>query len=133
MNAVPAAPTAMAAMPAEGMGVGVDPVATGIAMVKSAMETTGIGGDLQAVRPRIEPEVVFQKVVDATNAQREAGVVHPEVVVAVQGVNVPALLVTGDRVPAAAVHGVAIQQVLVRELVAQEVPVPAPFEGMPDA
>ena len=123
----------MAAMPAEGMGVGVDPVATGIAMVKSAMETTGIGGDLQAVHPRIEPEVVFQKVVDATNAQREAGVVHPEVVVAVQGVNVPALLVTGDRVPAAAVQGVAIQQVLVREPVAQEVPVPAPFEGMPDA
>ena len=123
----------MAATPAEGMGVGVDPVATGIAMVKSAMETTGIGGDLQAVRPRIEPEVVFQKVVDATNAQREAGVVHPEVVVAVQGVNVPALLVTGDRVPAAAVQGVAIQQVLVRELVAQEVPVPAPFGEMPDA
>ena len=103
----------MAAMPAVGMGVGVDPVATGIAMVKSAMETTGIGGDLQAVHPRIEPGVVFQKVVDATNAQREAGVVHPVVVVAVQGV--------------------AIQQVLVRELVAQEVPVPAPFEGMPDA
>ena len=127
----------MAAMPAVGMGVGVDPVATGIAMVKSAMETTGIGGDLQAVHPRIEPEVVpevvFQKVVDATNAQREAGVVHPEVVVAVQGVNVPELLVTGDRVPAAAVQGVAIQQVLVREPVAQEVPVPAPFEGMPDA
>ena len=123
----------MAAMPAVEMGVGVDPVATGIAMVKSAMETTGIGGDLQAVHPRIEPEVVFQKVVDATNAQREAGVVHPEVVVAVQGVNVPALLVTGDRVPTAAVQGVAIQQVLVRELVAQEVPVPAPFEGMPDA
>ena len=123
----------MAAMPAVEMGVGVDPVATGIAMVKSAMETTGIGGDLQAVHPRIEPEVVFQKVVDATNAQREAGVVHPEVVVAVQGVNVPELLVTGDRVPAAAVQGVAIQQVLVRELVAQEVPVPAPFEGMPDA
>ena len=110
-----------------------DPVVTGIAMVKSAMETTGIGGDLQAVHPRIEPEVVFQKVVDATNAQREAGVVHPEVVVAVQGVNVPALLVTGDRVPAAAVQGVAIREVLVRELVAQEVPVPAPFEGMPDA
>ena len=123
----------MAAMPAEGMGVGVDPVATGIAMVKSAMETTGIGGDLQAVHPRIEPGVVFQKVVDATNAQREAGVVHPEVVVAVQVVNGPELLVTGDRVPAAAVQGVAIQQVLVRELVAQEVPVPAPFEGMPDA
>ena len=123
----------MAAMPAEGMGVGVDPVATGIAMVKSAMETTGIGGDLQAVHPRIEPEVVFQKVVDATNAQREAGVVHPEVVVAVQVVNGPELLVTGDRVPAAAVQGVAIQQVLVRELDAQEVPVPAPFEGMPDA
>ena len=99
----------MAAMPAEGMGVGVDPVATGIAMVKSAMETTGIGGDLQAVHPRIEPEVVFQKV------------------------NVPELLVTGDRVPAAAVQGVAIREVLVRELVAQEVPVPAPFEGMPDA
>ena len=110
-----------------------DPVATGIAMVKSAMETTGIGGDLQAVHPRIEPEVVFQKVVDATNARLEAGVVHPEVVVAVQGVNVPALLVTGDRVPAAAVQGVAIQQVLVRELVAQEVPVPAPFGEMPDA
>ena len=110
-----------------------DPVATGIAMVKSAMETTGIGGDLQAVHPRIEPEVVFQKVVDATNAQLEAGVVHPEVVVAVQGVNVPELLVTGDRVPAAAVQGVAIQQVLVRELVAQEVPVPAPFGEMPDA
>ena len=90
-----------------------DPVATGIAMVKSAMETTGIGGDLQAVHPRIEPGVVFQKVVDATNAQREAGVVHPVVVVAVQGV--------------------AIQQVLVRELVAQVVPVSAPFEGMPDA
>ena len=123
----------MAAMPAEGMGVGVDPVATGIAMVKSAMETTGIGGDLQVVHPRIEPEVVFQKVVDATNARLEAGVVHPEVVVAVQGVNVPALLVTGDRVPAAAVQGVAIQQVLVRELVAQEVPVPAPFGEMPDA
>ena len=123
----------MAAMPAEGMGVGVDPVATGIAMVKSAMETTGIGGDLQAVHPRIEPGVVFQKVVDATNAQREAGVVHPEVVVAVQGVNVPELLVTGDRVPAAAVQGEAIQEVLVREPVAQEVPVPAPFEGMPDA
>ena len=123
----------MAAMPAEGMGVGVDPVATGIAMVKSAMETTGIGGDLQAVHPRIEPEVVFQKVVDATNAQREAGVVHPEVVVAVQVVNGPELLVTGDRVPAAAVQGVAIQQVLVRELVAQEVPVPAPFGEMPDA
>ena len=123
----------MAAMPAEGMGVGVDPVATGIAMVKSAMETTGIGGDLQAVHPRIEPEVVFQKVVDATNAQREAGVVHPEVEVAVQGVNVPELPVTGDRVPAAAVQGVVIQQVPVRELVAQEVPVPAPFEGMPDA
>ena len=123
----------MAAMPAVEMGVGVDPVATGIAMVKSAMETTGIGGDLQAVHPRIEPEVVFQKVVDATNAQREAGVVHPEVVVAVQGVNVPELLVTGDRVPAAAVQGVAIREVLVRELVAQEVPVPAPFEGMPDA
>ena len=123
----------MAAMPAEGMGVGVDPVATGIAMVKSAMETTGIGGDLQAVHPRIEPEVVFQKVVDATNAQREAGVVHPEVEVAVQGVNVPELPVTGDRVPAAAVQGVVIQQVLVWELVAQEVPVPAPFEGMPDA
>ena len=123
----------MAAMPAVEMGVGVDPVVTGIAMVKSAMETTGIGGDLQAVHPRIEPEVVFQKVVDATNAQREAGVVHPEVVVAVQGVNVPELLVTGDRVPAAAVQGVAIQQVLVREPVAQEVPVPAPFEGMPDA
>ena len=128
----------MAAMPAVEMGVGVDPVATGIAMVKSAMETTGIGGDLQAVHPRIEPEVVFQKVVDATNAQLEAGVVHPEVVVAVQGVNVPELLVTGDRVPAAAVQGVAIQEILVRglfvrELVAQEVPVPAPFEGMPDA
>ena len=107
-------------------------------MVKSAMETTGIGGDLQAVRPRIEPEVVFQKVVDATNAQREAGVVHPEVVVAVQVVNGPELLVTGDRVPAAAVQGVAIQEILVRglfvrELVAQEVPVPAPFEGMSDA
>ena len=123
----------MAAMPDVGMGVGVDPVATGIAMVKGAMEITGIGGDPQAVHPKIEPEVVFQKVVDATNAQREAGVVHPEVVVAVQGVNVPALLVTGDRVPAAAVQGVAIQQVPVRELVAQEVPVPAPFEGMPDA
>ena len=123
----------MAAMPAVEMGVGVDPVATGIAMVKSAMETTGIGGDLQAVHPRIEPEVVFQKVVDATNAQREAGVVHPEGVVAVQGGNGPELLVTGDRVPAAAVQGVAIREVLVRELVAQEVPVPAPFEGMPDA
>ena len=123
----------MAAMPAVEMGVGVDPVVTGIAMVKSAMETTGIGGDLQAVHPRIEPEVVFQKVVDATNARLEAGVVHPEVVVAVQGVNVPELLVTGDRVPAAAVQGVAIQQVPVRELVAQEVPVPAPFGEMPDA
>ena len=123
----------MAAMPDVGKGVGVDPVATGIAMVKSAMETTGIGGDLQAVHPRIEPEVVFQKVVDATNAQREAGVVHPEVVVAVQGGNVPELLVTGDSVPAAAVQGVAIREVLVRELVAQEVPVPAPFGEMPDA
>ena len=123
----------MAAMPAVEMGVGVDPVATGIAMVKSAMETTGIGGDLQAVHPRIEPEVVFQKVVDATNAQLEAGMVHPEVVVAVQVVNGPELLVTGDRVPAAAVQGVAIREVLVRELVAQEVPVPAPFGEMPDA
>ena len=104
------------------MGVGVDPVATGIAMVKGAMEITGIGGDPQAVHPKIEPGVVFRMVVDPTNAPREAGVVHPVVVAAVQGGNVPELLVTGDRVPAAAVQGGVIQ----------EVPVPDPFEEMPN-
>ena len=122
MNAVPAAPTAMAAMPVVVMGVGVDPVATGIAKVKSAMETTGIGVVLRAVHPRIEPGDVFRMVVDPTNAQREAGVVLHVVVVALQGVNVPELLVMGDRAPAAVVQGGAIQEVLV----------PAPFEEMPD-
>ena len=122
MNAVPAAPTAMAAMPVVVTGVGVDPVATGIAMVKSAMETAGIGVVLRAVHPRIEPGDVFRMVVDPTNAQREAGVLLHVVVVALQGVNVPELLVMGDRAPAAAVQGGAIQ----------EVPVPAPFEEMPD-
>ena len=98
-----------------------DPVATGIAMVKSARETTGIGVALRVVHPRIEPGVVLRMVVDPTNAQREAGVAHPVVVEAVQGVNVPELRVTGDRVPAEAVQGEVIQ----------EVTVPAPFEEMP--
>ena len=79
-----------------------DPVATGIAMVKGAMEITDIGGDPQAVHPKIEPGVVFRMVVDPTNAPREAWVVHPVVVAAVQGGAI------------------------------QEVPVPDPFEEMPN-
>ena len=126
MNAVPAAPTAMAAMPDVGKGVGVDPVATGIAMVKSARETTGIGVALRVVHPRIEPGVVLRMVVDPTNAQREAGVAHPVVVEAVQGVNVPELRVTGDRVTGDRVPAEAVQGEVI-----QEVTVPAPFEEMP--
>ena len=121
MNAVQAALTAMAATLVVGMGVGMAPVATGIATVKGvgvtgaglnggglkgAMEIieavtgataiTDIAAALRAVLPIVLPHDlrrVFRTVADPMNARPEGGVLPPVVVGVVQVLSVPELLV----------------------------------------
>ena len=111
MNAVQAALTAMAATLVVGMGVGMAPVAIGIATVKGvgvtgaglnggglkgATAITDIAAALRAVLPIVLPHDlrrVFRTVADPMNARPEGGVLPPVVVGVVQVLSVPELLV----------------------------------------
>ena len=130
MNAVQAALTAMAATLVVGMGVGMAPVATGIATVKGvgvtgaglnggglkgAMEIieavtgataiTDIASALRAVLPIVLPHDlrrVFRTVADPMNARPEGGVPPPVVVGVVQVLSVLDPVVAGLVAPIAA-------------------------------